>query len=77
MPYRRIADLPVGVQHVLPAHAQHIYLAAYNQAWDTYRRAARRRAHASREETAHRVAWGAVKRSYRKDAQSGLWHRRH
>jgi cation transport regulator len=45
----------------LPPHAQEIYLGAFNNAWTEY--ASRGPA---RESTAHRVAWAAVKRKYRK-----------
>ena len=33
MPYREIEDLPDGVRRHLPAHAQEIFLAAFNHAW--------------------------------------------
>ena len=35
MPYRTNHDLPPPVRHVLPAHAQDIYRAAFNNACDT------------------------------------------
>lgn len=60
MPYRTNADLPVPVQKHLPAAAQTIYRESFNHAWQTYRNDPRQ------EEIAHRVAWAAVKRSYRK-----------
>jgi len=49
----------------LPPHAQDIYLAAFNNAW---------RQHGyepDAEATVHRIAWSAVKRSYRK--VGGVW----
>ena len=49
----------------LPDHAQTIYREAFNHAWVQY---ARDPAH---EEIAHRVAWSAVKRKYRKPATAG------
>ncbi len=61
MPYASIEDLPPPVQAHLPRHAQEIYLGAFNNAWIEY--AARG---PTREVTAHRVAWAAVKRKYRK-----------
>ncbi len=66
MPYRSKQELPDSVQHVLPAHAQEIYKEAFNSAWDQYKDKDERRDDASREETAHKVAWAAVKNSMRK-----------
>ena len=62
MPYRTNADLPESVKNVLPAHAQDIYRDAFNHAWDEYADPAKRRSNASHEETARRVAWGAMVR---------------
>ncbi|MEW6631711.1 MAG: ChaB family protein [Pseudomonadota bacterium] len=62
MPYISIEDLPPSISEHLPAHAQEIYRAAFNNAWDEY--VARG---VKREEIAHRVAWAAVKRRYRKE----------
>ncbi len=60
MPYKTIDDLPPNVADHLPPHAQEIYLAAFNNAWDEY-------AHrADREIVAHKVAWAAVKKQYEK-----------
>jgi cation transport regulator len=59
MPYASIADLPSPLQAHLPTHAQEIFRAAFNNAWAEYDTA-------DREEIAHRVAWAAVKRKYRK-----------
>ena len=73
MPYKTIADLPESVKNVLPEHAQDIYLEAYNSAWDQYNEPEERQGDRSREETAHRVAWTAVKRTYQKDDKSGTW----
>lgn len=60
MPYASTHELPPGVRVHLPEHAQAIYLAAFNHAWEEYREAE------NREEIARRVAWAAVKRRYRK-----------
>lgn len=76
MPYHTVQDLPNSVQHVLPDHAQHIYLAAFNHAWEEYKFQADRRDNDSREETAHKVAWAAVKHVYEKDEESGKWRKR-
>ena len=61
MPYPSLSALPESVRNNLPRHAQEIYLAAFNNAWEEYRDPADRRGEASREETAHKVAWAAVR----------------
>ncbi|HTP76793.1 MAG TPA: ChaB family protein [Rhizomicrobium sp.] len=61
MPYERNTDLPLRVRVHLPDHAQSIFRAAFNHAWQSYADAGTRR-----EEIAHRVAWSAVKKVYRK-----------
>lgn len=76
MPYKTNADLPEGVRHVLPDHAQDIYREAFNSAWDQYDTPEERRGNISREETAHRVAWAAVKQKYKKNETSGRWGRK-
>jgi cation transport regulator len=65
MPYESLTDLPKGVRNNLPRHAQEIYQASFNSAWDEY---------GHDEERAHRVAWGAVERKYHKNAR-GDWVR--
>ena len=67
MPYDSTSDLPESVRDHLPAHAQDIYRAAFNNAWDEYDHD---------EARAHRVAWGAVERDYRKDEESGDWKKK-
>ena len=67
MPYDRNADLPRQVRDALPDDAQTIYRSAFNHAWDQYADEEDRKGDASREETAHRVAWSAVKQSYTKE----------
>lgn len=62
MPYESIDDLPPSVRAHLPLHAQEIYLAAFNSAWEQYAS----RGPSGRESMAHRVAWAAVKHSYEK-----------
>jgi cation transport regulator len=76
MPYQRISELPESVRDNVPKHAQEIYKEAFNSAWAQYRDPDDRRGDASREETAHRVAWGAVKEKYEK-GEDGRWHARH
>jgi cation transport regulator len=73
MPYESIKDLPESVRDNLPKHAQEIYQAAFNSAWEQYEDPKERRGNASREETAHKVAWAAVKEKYEKDDKSGKW----
>jgi len=73
MPYKTIGDLPGSVRDNLPEHAQHIYKEAYNSAWEEYAEPEERRDGQSREETAHRVAWAAVKKEYEKDSDTGKW----
>ena len=72
MPYNALKELPSNVRDNLPEHAQTIYMEAYNSAWDQYADPEERRGDASREETARRVAWAAVKQSYRRD-DDGRW----
>lgn len=73
MPYQFNASLPDSVTGVFPKHAQDIYRAAFNSAWDQYKEAAERGGHESREEAAHKVAWAAVKHQYQK-GDDGRWH---
>ena len=66
MPYNNLKDLPESVRHMLPKHAQEIYLAAFNSAWDQYKDSKDRQGDDSQEEVAHKVAWSAVKKKYKK-----------
>ena len=70
--YDKLSDLPDSVTDNVPKHAQEIYQAAFNSAWDEYKDEDDRRGDASREETAHRVAWAAVKQKYEK-GEDGKW----
>ena len=72
MPYSKIQELPNSVVGVLPEHAQEIFIAAYNHAWDEYADPAKREGGRGHEETAFAVAWGAVKQLYEK-SDSGHW----
>lgn len=77
MPYYKSKDdLPDSVSDNLPKHAQEIYREAFNSAWEQYKDPEDRRGNASREETAHRVAWSAVKKEYEKDEDSGKWKKK-
>ena len=62
MPYRDIDDLSSPLRTHLPVHAQEIYRAAFNNAWEQYAG----RGTLQRERIAHRVAWAAVKHKYQK-----------
>ena len=62
MPYATNDDLPPRIRTHLPQHAQDIFREAFNNAWRSYGA----REPSRREEIAHRVAWAAVKKRYRK-----------
>jgi cation transport regulator len=64
MPSSQTQDLPQSVRDHLPAHAQEIYRAAFNNAWDDYHHD---------EARAYRVACGAVEREYAKNDKTGQW----
>jgi len=67
MPYNQVTDLPDSVKENLSEHAQQIYLAAFNKAWDKYSDPSRRSGDDSREETVHKIAWNAVKEKVKND----------
>lgn len=75
MPYKSINELPEGVRHVLPKHAQEIYKEAYNSAHQEYADASKRRGDESQEETAHRVAWAAVKKAGYEKVDGAQWQK--
>jgi cation transport regulator len=73
MPYKSISDLPFSIQHVLPVHAQEIYMSSYNNAHKQYFLKKNRRNPSDDLDTVcHKVAWTAVKQKYRKDNE-GRW----
>lgn len=74
MPYNTPSQLPQNVRNALPEHAQQIYIAAFNNAWDEYSDQSERRGDDSREEVAHKVAWHAVKQQYEK--HDGKWRKK-
>jgi cation transport regulator len=74
MPYHSLDELPDNVQAHLPRHAQKIYKEAFNHAFEEYADPDKRRTDATREETAHKVAWAAVKQDYEK--QGNTWVRK-
>lgn len=67
MPYDKLSELPDSVRDNVPKHAQEIYRAAWNSAWEQYDHD---------EERAHRVAWAAVKNDYEKDESTGKWKKK-
>jgi cation transport regulator len=62
MPYAKNNELPTPVRDHLPAHAQDIYREAFNHALTEY---------GGDEPRAHRVAWGAVEKTY--DKRGDRW----
>jgi len=73
MPYSSTSDLPDNVTNVLPHHAQEIFVEAFNSAYDQYDKPEERRGDDSREDVARKVAWAAVKKSYKK-GEDDKWH---
>lgn len=75
MPYKSINELPESARNILPNHAQEIYKEAFNNAYRQYDKPSKRRDDADREETAHKVAWSAVKKAgYKKE--DGMWRKK-
>jgi len=73
MVYKQNTELPKGVKNNLPEHAQDIYREAFNHAWIQYKLPSKRRnPNESQEVVAHKVAWAAVEKKYRKNAL-GKW----
>jgi len=66
MPYKTNKNLPKNIRKNLPQGAQTIYRKAFNNAYKQYKTTKKRKGKSSREETAHKVAWNAVKKSYKK-----------
>lgn len=75
MPYRSINELAESVKNVLPKHAQEVYKEAFNSAYDQYDKPSERRDDADREETAHKVAWSAVKKAGYEKGNDDKWHK--
>ena len=75
MPYKKRKELPENVLSALRdvPHAQDIYKEAYNSAWEQYSDPEDRQGDSGREETAHAVAWSAVKQNYEKGVDE-KWH---
>lgn len=75
MPYKSINELPESVRNVLPKHAQEIYKEAFDSAYQEYDKPSERRGDADREETAHKVAWSAVKKAGYQKGDDEKWHK--
>lgn len=75
IPYDSVNELPDSVQNVLPKHAQDIYKEAYNSAYEQYENPSKRQGDESREEAAHKVAWGAVKNAGYQKGRDGKWRK--
>jgi cation transport regulator len=65
MPYSSTQELPDPIKKHLPQHAQSIFKEAFNSAFHEYED--------TDETRAFKIAWGAVKRQYRK--VNGKWVR--
>jgi cation transport regulator len=65
MPYATNFDLPAAVRNHLPDHAQDIFRASFNHAYEKHRDDPRH------EEIAHRITWSAVKWVYEKSGD--MW----
>lgn len=64
MPYSTIADLPPSIRHLLPTHAQLIFLDAFNASRGQYD-----------EPRSFKIAWGAVENAGYLRSPSGRWTR--
>ncbi len=69
MPYSSRDDLPDSVKDNLPTHAQDIYKEAFNSGYKDHKD------ENDGEETAHKIAWSAVKQSYEK-GDDDKWHKK-
>ncbi|MEW6115302.1 MAG: ChaB family protein [Nitrospirota bacterium] len=67
-----VKNLPKGPKSKLPGHAKEIYQKAHDKALEEYKSPKKRRGKESQEATAHKVAWAAMKKKYRK-TESGQW----
>jgi cation transport regulator len=69
MPYASNSDLPPSVRDNLPEHAQDIFRAAFNNAYDEHADDPRQ------EEAAFHIAWAAAKKHYEKVGSQ--WRTKH
>lgn len=75
MPYKSNNDLPSSVKDNMPEHAQEVYREAFNSAYEQYDNPSQRRGNSDQEETAHKVAWSAVKKAGYNKGEDGNWHK--
>lgn len=75
MPYQAKKICQTAYNTSYPPMPRRIYKEAFNSAWEQYKDKADRRDDASREETAHKVAWSAVKKEYAK-GEDEKWHKK-
>lgn len=73
MPYRSIIDLLDDIHENFPNQARKIYQESYDKARDEYKKLKNRRDVKNREDSAHKVAWHAVKDEYEK-GDNGIWY---
>jgi len=66
MPYKTLSELPPPVKDNLPTHAEEIYMAAYNSAWEQHGK------ENNAEIICNSIAWAAVKKAYKKNTE-GKW----
>ena len=66
MPYKTNKELPEKIRKNIPQGAQTIFRKVYNNAHKQYKEPGKRRGKISRTEVANKVAWHAVKKSYKK-----------
>jgi len=66
MPYQSVSELPPPVKDNLPTEAEKIFMKAYNSAWEQHGK------EKDAEITCNSIAWAAVKRGYKKNAE-GKW----
>jgi cation transport regulator len=75
MPYQKKDELPEAVKG-LPEHAQEIWMAAFNSAWDQYSKSplpqGEGQGEGGLEERCFATAWAAVKNRYRKDGDEWI-----
>jgi cation transport regulator len=64
MPYATNAEIPDRIRKSLPQHAQDIFRAAFNNAYERYG--------PKNEARAFRIAWAAVKKCYVQRGK-GIW----
>ena len=74
MAYKNLQELPEDVRNSLPLEAQRLFVAAFNCAWEQYKRLEIEQGVEAREKMAEQVGWKAVSAAYQKDPQTDAWH---